>query len=608
MHYEKQHPSDTRWAIGTGWLIRPDLIVTAGHCSYDWEHAFGRCFQVKAYVGYNGAASVKTANVQFRRGKKIVTTVGWLKGGANRANDVSFIEVDKPFTGITPFQFIETPMSGNTYLGVVGYPGDKRFNNQELGEQGAQMYEEFDNVTWNLDQSARHMLEYNISTYAGTLKSSSASLILIQPTGQSGSPVLRKSDLKPISVHVYGGAGKNSASVINGMYGNPFNSYVSVFDKQYPAQQVAASVPDLSFVSVPSQAQDSKSLTVDEPGAEDFWSTLKSVIKVAAPIASDVLQVGSIALGPVAGPIAAIAGTALGAAGKLAGAESDLGGATSDNAVISRAILAEAAMSVVENMDQNTAAKLGIYQNMQAVYSGMGPKVKDLAPKILPTIREPALRIALDNLQKRTSGTESDFLSTGIPERLQVNTGDLSTSDAFAHKLLEPTVRETAEESFWSSLGGMLKTAGTVAGVATSAINSLSSMVSPTESGIELSELDKHLIALANRAIMGECALQALQKVDSRSLGSESFFGALKSIVQKVGPVVVKVAPAVIQAVPPVIKTIVTGSQSGSGGGGGGGDESSWASTNTESLQPPVPLSPKKSLEDLVLSGDTPGK
>ena len=89
MRYERQAADDQRYAMGTGWLIRPDLLVTAGHCAYDWSQmegkGFGRAIEIKAYIGYNGKSSVGTANVQFRTGAKIVTTEGWLRSCANLA-------------------------------------------------------------------------------------------------------------------------------------------------------------------------------------------------------------------------------------------------------------------------------------------------------------------------------------------------------------------------------------------------------------------------------------------------------------------------------------------------------------------------------------------
>jgi hypothetical protein len=137
IHYEFQPPGG--WAMGTGWLIKDDLLVTAGHCSYDWKYKWGRATEVKAYIGYKGKKSVSDRNVQFRSVKRIVTTEGWLKAKGAKNFDVSFMQVDKPFTGITPFKFEETPATGDEVLGVVGYPGDLK----DQGEGGALMYEMF---------------------------------------------------------------------------------------------------------------------------------------------------------------------------------------------------------------------------------------------------------------------------------------------------------------------------------------------------------------------------------------------------------------------------------------------------------------------------------
>ena len=52
--------------------------------------------------------------------------------------DVGFIQVNKPFTGIIPIKYEETPQSGELMLGVVGYPGDLK--DERTGEKGAFMY------------------------------------------------------------------------------------------------------------------------------------------------------------------------------------------------------------------------------------------------------------------------------------------------------------------------------------------------------------------------------------------------------------------------------------------------------------------------------------
>ncbi|PYH28391.1 ATP synthase F1 [Aspergillus neoniger CBS 115656] len=137
MRYEGQEPDDQRHAMGTGWFVRDDTLVTAGHCAFDWSQndgkGFGRAIEVKAYIGYNGKRSINDPSVQFRHGVQIVTTEGWLQSGPT-----------------------ETPLFSKDIIGVVGYPGDMQ------------------TVEWDRRKAANQMLEYRIDTYKG----------------QSGSPVL----------------------------------------------------------------------------------------------------------------------------------------------------------------------------------------------------------------------------------------------------------------------------------------------------------------------------------------------------------------------------------------------------------------------------------
>lgn len=110
------HDAKDPWMMGTGWLIEPDLIVTAGHMSFDWDHKFGFAKEIKAWIGYNGRHEVGNNSVQLRHGKTVSAPAEWIK--APRENyDVAFIKVDKPFTGVKPFKYSNTPAKG-TY-GIV---------------------------------------------------------------------------------------------------------------------------------------------------------------------------------------------------------------------------------------------------------------------------------------------------------------------------------------------------------------------------------------------------------------------------------------------------------------------------------------------------------
>ncbi|KAK0616705.1 trypsin-like cysteine/serine peptidase domain-containing protein, partial [Immersiella caudata] len=212
------------YAMGTGWLISPDTVVTAGHNVFDWSgfgKGLGKAVQIKCYIGYQGAASVNSPDVQFRLAKNIITTPEWITGRENRHRDVSFIQVDRPFTGdLRIFRYEDTPAAEDDeiMLGVVGYPGDMSIIVNNRRERGAEMYEMFAPETYSLSGN-RHgnplgLLEYRVSTYGG----------------QSGAPVIRK-DAKGMTVigtHVYAAGTRNQASVI-GPLGNDYKALLQAF-------------------------------------------------------------------------------------------------------------------------------------------------------------------------------------------------------------------------------------------------------------------------------------------------------------------------------------------------------------------------------------------
>ena len=149
--YQDQGP-DSEWAMASGWLIKDDILVTAGHCAYDRKYNLGPLKQVKVYVGYCGRDNAHNPTVQFRHGTQVVTAIGWLKGKeGGAASDISFIRMQKGFTDITPMRFRDTPETGNLDLGVIGYSSDKV--DASTGECGAFMYEDFQNTSFDLRNS-----------------------------------------------------------------------------------------------------------------------------------------------------------------------------------------------------------------------------------------------------------------------------------------------------------------------------------------------------------------------------------------------------------------------------------------------------------------------
>ena len=175
MSYEGMPVGSEMASMGTGWLIRPDLLVTAGHCVYDHSgndgQGFGRVRIMQCHIGYNGRDSMKDESVQTRFAKRIVTTGEWIDSRDNRNRDVAFVQLEKPFTGnLRLFSYAPTPVKGTEMLGVVGYPGDMHLDDSDgISEIGAQMYELYQEVKYNREDNALNMLQYRLSTFGGKL-------------------------------------------------------------------------------------------------------------------------------------------------------------------------------------------------------------------------------------------------------------------------------------------------------------------------------------------------------------------------------------------------------------------------------------------------------
>lgn len=82
------YTGSTKTYVGTGWLIADDLLVTAGHCSYDRQ--LGCLKWMKAYIGYAGPESVGTATCQYRQAASVAMPAEYLKA-ATVVHDVSFV-------------------------------------------------------------------------------------------------------------------------------------------------------------------------------------------------------------------------------------------------------------------------------------------------------------------------------------------------------------------------------------------------------------------------------------------------------------------------------------------------------------------------------------
>ncbi|KAM0543840.1 hypothetical protein ACHAPJ_012077 [Fusarium lateritium] len=556
------------WMMGTGWLIRPDLLVTAGHVVYDWGRHYGAATQIRCYIGYNGRASVKTAQVQARYGVNVITTTEWIEAANNRTRDVAFVQLDRAFTGnLRTFNFVNTPTSGHkTLLGVVGYPGDKSLRDTETGDEeiGAQMYEEYAKNDYDIEASSRHMVEYSISTFGG----------------QSGAPILRKANgqLVSIGTHCYGGGGadSNSGNSIGNAYGNNYEAFVRLFSmpsvfgdygtvRTVDTQAQALNNPPTIDInknntglrptnSVNGYGRLNGSGVINaqptEAGEEGFLDILKKV----ANVGSKLVPLASPFLGPVGGILGPAVGGLLGSLTESGMSESP---DVEKNGTAERAILAEAALQAVL-ASEHTEGLTEVLGKMQNIWRTNAPKVDLLAPVVAPMVAQCGSGLVSQNKSLRPTQRQGSRYDQPR-RRLGVDFTESSLGGeeaAFVQGLMGPTRQVAGEEGIFDWLGPVLKTAVNVAKpIATQAIGGLIKGVLGAESTVSdpSSEHEKATKVLLQRAVMADTALQALMTMPSHKLqqlkpidadtgDTEGIFDFIKDTVQKLGPVALDTA------------------------------------------------------------------
>ncbi|KAF4497038.1 Glutamyl endopeptidase [Fusarium agapanthi] len=529
-----QDQGHQRWMMGSGWLIRPDLLVTAGHVVYDWGRKLGAADQIKCYIGYNGKQSVGSPQVQARFGAKVVTPVQWIEGSTNRSQDVAFIRLDRPFTGnLRPFSYLDTPEKGNgTYLGVVGYPGDRTLQD----EQGAQMYEEFARSDYNIGENPHRMVEYSISTFSG----------------QSGAPVLRKSDgrLNAIGTHSYGGGGfeSNSGTTIGNAHGNNYNDLISLFDKR-------TTFGDVGSVQIVQVQNQDRATSINEPRGpnrgrpgiavetprideESFFDTLKSV----ANVGRNGFNFPSTFLGPIGGPLSAVVGTLL---GSLTESTLSQGTGTVANGPAERAVLAEAALQAILASDHDEHV-MEVINKMGHFWKGGAPQVQILAPAITPILGQCSVELP-DQVAPETEDSRAPrFRDRRGLEADITESAAMSDGAAFIQGILGPTRQLEGGKDVSEWLGPVLVTAVSepkplTSKLTSTALSRMDSIEAPTSSANE----DATRI-LIKRAVLADAALQAVMSLPRERLNQfrptngrgddASIFDFMKDKVQIFGP------------------------------------------------------------------------
>jgi glutamyl endopeptidase len=175
----------SRW-IGTGWLVAPRTVITAGHCVYMHDQG-GWPKSIEVIPGLNDAARPYGSFM----GTSFRSVAGWVND-KKREYDYGCIILpsnarpgDK--TGVFGFAVKDNPYLLSAYLNLAGYPGDKGGNQQWFMARKAKSV-------------APRVIYYEIDTMGG----------------QSGSPVWVKvgNARYAVGIHTNGLVSGNSATRI----------------------------------------------------------------------------------------------------------------------------------------------------------------------------------------------------------------------------------------------------------------------------------------------------------------------------------------------------------------------------------------------------------
>ncbi|MCW3109324.1 MAG: hypothetical protein JWQ09_3830 [Segetibacter sp.] len=183
----------TKW-IGTGWLISPRTVITAGHCVYMHDEG-GWAKSIEVIPAMNdGAKPYGSASSSYLK-----SVTGWTQS-KNRENDYGAIILPSNFrpgdvTGYFGFSVKNDSYLLSAVLNLSGYPGDKPGGNQQ----------------WFMALKAKsvsaRVITYDIDTVGG----------------QSGAPVWVKiGDARScVGIHTNGhGSGNSATRIVTAVFNN----------------------------------------------------------------------------------------------------------------------------------------------------------------------------------------------------------------------------------------------------------------------------------------------------------------------------------------------------------------------------------------------------
>ena len=221
MSFQNEPP--TTIFIGTGWLVDPCTVVTAGHNLYDVRKK-SQATRIKVTVGLKGKPPATDTGLEEQYASS--AAVHWAYYDRSRCcNDFGVVRLHTPFKDVQPILWQDAPpLSNGVECKVVGYAVDLPSSTDK--QRGCIMYEGVGPVVDYDSVGDEHQLGYWPDTFGGMFPP-----VMIQSTlrliGNSGSPVLiEKADktIYSIGVHAYGSA-INQASAL-AYNGNSINAII----------------------------------------------------------------------------------------------------------------------------------------------------------------------------------------------------------------------------------------------------------------------------------------------------------------------------------------------------------------------------------------------
>ncbi|KAI8712141.1 hypothetical protein NCS52_01479500 [Fusarium sp. LHS14.1] len=511
--FENTQTGHSIWKIGTGWLIRPDLIVTGGDVVYDAEYQLGAATQVKCFIGYHAGSS---SEIQPRYGQRVVTSSEWIDGSEKRSRDIAFIQVAEAFA-----------IKGCTCkaLEQVSLPEPEVAPKAPVQEEPV-VPESKENTTTTT--------EYYPSSSGVCIETAVPHVEQPKPQPEILQPeILQPEILQP--------------EILQPEISQPVVPQPGP-ELKIPSLPVHSKTDDDGFVNVTSVEANNPTSPVAGTTTDPFYETLKTVaqidsktLDIESPLVDEIGQFLSVSAGSLLRYVVGAQPISTGEKTRLPG-------------VSERALLSEASLQAVLAIEESSELD-EILDYMRQIWSANAPEVDQAATLIVPYLKERAQHIAEYHLEDANEQTVGSKKLKRKPLAIRLSTGSEGSKD-FAKGLFSPTIPLAGREQVFSSLGPVLRDAilaveTLVSETGKAAIDQRvpkllekSRAASSTQSDLEATRV------LIQRAIMADAAYQALASLsehslqalkllplDSATVEHESIFDFIKRVTQKTGPV-----------------------------------------------------------------------